>query len=895
MTYHFTEIKMISSKILIRSSYFFITSFIFAVLPNSVFGQNESQTIEEITVFGVKKSLKKAIDLKRDSDQLIDAISAEDIGKFPDLNIAESLARITGVQLSRGSDVTAGDSSGSGAGQQVSIRGIRPDLNRATINGQSLGTTTGGRNFNFQTLSPGLVSRLEVYKTPSASMTEGSLGGTVNMVTHKPLEIGKQRLNLTGKIFDNQLADDAGALFAGLYSNVFLDGTFGVLASYNFSDNTKRRDRYESFGWENNSTTNPPSDTPGLVGFAPRDIRHQIRIEEQEIKGGNIALQWLPNEYWDLGLNYFFSELENHSFGPQTILQMFESRGGFDGRLAGDTFVMGSVDGTVGNPHRLAYFDRVFVNSINILMLDAEWANDNTTVSITAGSTQGEQELEPSLFFQVGSSHEMAYDFSNLGLPNIKTNADAPLGATLDTIEYGQGLDFSAPSEYSFTALSNAGGGFKDKENFFAIDVNTLIDHMFLTSIKFGTKLRDRSNDTISKVDRTVDRMGLTLADFITSPFTDYEFGHSGGQSSVLPNIDSALVYETYGSELFDNVTADDVSRKSSNSFIEEVISAAYLQFDFEMGLLRGDIGVRVVKTNQRNEGFAVVDGTDPADAPLIKENKKYTDTLPSLNVRYDVSDTYLIRLGAAKTMSRSPYRELSIGVRLNEAALTGVAGNPQLEPYRANQFDLSSEWYFEEGGILSAAVFYKDVGSYVISAQVPEIINGNEYAIRTFENGAGAKVKGLEFAIQKNFDQLPGWLSGLGAVFNYTYSDSTTDELDNEGRALPLEGLSQNSFNAIGFWENKNFSARVAYNYRDEFLVFSRSLAQGLPVYREDFGVVDFSINYRVPKTRLSFQLEGTNLGDEKTVDYAGIPERLVSQHVSGRRFALGFRYRFY
>ena len=269
----------------------------------------------------------------------------------------------------------------------------------------------------------------------------------------------------------------------------------------------------------------------------------------------------------------------------------------------------------------------------------------------------------------------------------------------------------------------------------------------------------------------------------------------------MLPNINSALVYQTYGSELFDGVTADDVTRKSSNSFIEETILAAYLQFDFDIGPARGDFGVRHVKTDQRNEGFAVVDGTDPADAPLIVDGQKYTDTLPSLNIRYDVSDTYVLRGGMSKTMSRSPYRELSIGVRLNEAALTGVAGNPRLEPYRANQFDLSSEWYFEEGGILSAAVFYKDVGSYVISAQVSEEINGNDFAIRTFENGTGAKIVGLEFAIQKNLTELPGWLSGFGTVFNYTYSDSETDEVDNNGRTLPLEGLSENSFNAIVFW----------------------------------------------------------------------------------------------
>ena len=157
-----------------------------------------------------------------------------------------------------------------------------------------------------------------------------------------------------------------------------------------------------------------------------------------------------------------------------------------------------------------------------------------------------------------------------------------------------------------------------------------------------------------------------------------------------------------------------------------------------------GDLGVRVVNTDQRNEGFAVVDGTDPADAPLIEDGQDYTDILPSLNIRYDVSDTYVVRAGLSKTMSRSPFRELSIGVRLNEAASTGVAGNPQLEPYRANQFDLSSEWYFEEGGILSAAIFYKDVGSYVISAQVPEIINGNEFAIRTFQNGTRCDHQGF-------------------------------------------------------------------------------------------------------------------------------------------------------
>ena len=890
-------IKMMGSKMLTASKLCFTATVVSVVFSNSVFSQTEEPVLQEVVVFGVKESLRKAIDLKRESGQLIDAISAEDIGKFPDLNIAESLARITGVQLTRGSDVTAGDSNGSGAGQQVSIRGIRPDLNRATINGQSLGTTTGGRNFNFQTLSPGLVSRLEVYKTPSASMTEGSLGGTVNMVTHQPLAIGKQRLNITGKMFDNQMADDTGELFAGLYSNVFLDGTFGVLLSYNYSDNTKRRDRYESFGWENNTTTSPASATPGVVGFAPRDIRHQIRIESQKINGGNVALQWLPTENLELGLNYFFSELENHSYGPQTILQMFENRGGFDGRLAGDTFVTGSVDGAAGTPHRLAYFDRTYVNSIDILVLDAEWAMDDTTFSVSVGTTHGEQKLKPSLFFQVGSAQELAYDFGDTGLPDIKTTANAAPGETLDSIEYGQGLDFANASDYGFTALSNAGGGYKDKENFFAFDVDKRVDHSFLSAIKLGVKIRDRSNDTISTVDNTIDRKGLNLDYFLAEPFTDYAFGHSGGQPSVLPNIDVARVYdpEIYGIELFDGLTADEKTRKSANSFIEETISAIYFQFDLEMGLARGDLGVRVVKTDQRNKGFAAVDGTDPADAPLIEEGQSYTDILPSLNVRYDVSDTYVVRAGLSKTMSRSPFHELSVGVRLNEAALTGVAGNPQLEPYRANQFDLSSEWYFEEGGILSAAIFYKDVGSYVISAQVPEIINGNEFAIRTFQNGTGATIKGLELAIQKNFDQLPGWLSGFGAVFNYTYSDSETDELDNNGNALPLEGLSENSFNAIGFWENDNFSARIAYNYRDEFLVFSRSLSQGLPVYREDFGSLDFSMNYSIPKTRLSFQLEGTNLGDEKTVDYAGIPERLVSQHISGRRFALGFRYRFY
>ena len=139
-------------------------------------------------------------------------------------------------------------------------------------------------------------------------------------------------------------------------------------------------------------------------------------------------------------------------------------------------------------------------------------------------------------------------------------------------------------SDYGFTALSNAGGGFKDKENFFAFDVDKRVDHSFLSAIKLGVKIRDRSNDTISTVDKTIDRMGLNLADFLAEPFTDYAFGHSGGQPSVLPNIDSALVYETYGSDLFDGVTADDVTRKSANSFIEETISAVYLQLDFEMG-----------------------------------------------------------------------------------------------------------------------------------------------------------------------------------------------------------------------------------------------------------------------------------------------------------------------
>ncbi len=836
--------------------------------------------IEQIEIIGQRSGLIRSIDDKRNSDQIVDTINAEDIGKLPDLNVAESLSRVTGVQVTNGTDTNPGDSTGMGEGSSVAIRGIRPDMNKATVNGQSMGTTTGGRSFDFNTLAPELVSRIEVFKTPTAEMTEGAIGGAVNLITRSPLEIGKQKLVVSGKYTSHELGDNSGTKFSGLYSNVFADDTFGVLFSYYTSEDDKRRDRYENVGWG-------PKTFDGQTAFMPEDVRWHIREESQKREGGNFVLEWNPRDELNMSINHIFSSLDTSQNSSQPIMKFRRAKTIDAASLDNNgNFITATVSDHRGwtGWNKFAHFDRDFNSKSSTTFVNAEWLADEWNLSVDAGTTAGDWRQAPSLYTQFQQNSTLSYDFTQGTLPLLSTPE-----MTADEL-------YSDPSLMKLSAISLADKAISDDEDFAQADFTYFIDDSFITSVQAGVKYRSRVNATTSLLGKVApaDRAGFTMADFIIAPYTDFQHPIVGGATATIPKISTQLIMEGPGA-LASEIIPD--HKWTENWSIEEKTTAAYVMANFEGENFNGNFGVRYIETKQKNAGH----NADGTDAPFART---YSDVLPSANITYNLTDDLLLRAGYAKTMARPSMADMNNGAKVNEGASTIKVGNADLDPFRADQFDLSAEWYFEEGGLVSAAAFYKDIESFVTGTQFDKVVPGapdpitgesgdRTYVVTSLTNGEGASIAGLELSHQQNYTFLPGLLSGLGTLVNYTYSDSDTnfEDADGNNRGLPMPGLSKNTVNAIIFYQYEDFSSRVAYNYRDKFITFANGLG-GLPIYRNDVTKLDISLTYKVPQTRLAITFAGTNLTDEVTHDYAGSQERLVAYHTTGRHFGISFRY---
>jgi iron complex outermembrane receptor protein len=896
-----------------------------ALIAAPVYAQTATsdEPLEEVVVTGIRGSLKASLDQKRLSDQVAEIINAEDIGKFPDQNVAESLQRVPGVTITRGSNISVGDSDGAGEGSEVSVRGTPAGLNNATVNGQTVGTTSsqgGSRTFNYNTIAPELVESLQVYKTPTADMDEGSLGGTVNLVTRSPLKFKNQQLVVGVKKMENVLPDDGGEAYSLLYADQFADDRFGVLLSVNQSNDSFRRDSFESFGYRYVSydavTTriadvgNPAAVTipdPALLyGYMPKDIRQNIRFEERDRLGVNAVLQWRPTDSLEFKFDYLDTKLERQDNSTNHAFRFTDAPGPVGNTriqgavVEGDNFVA-VTDAASSNANQrryfIALFDRTFVRETDAYSLSADWNGDAWSVSGVIGGSNGKGTQDPSLFATFGVNTPLSYDMRN---------------AQFATLDAGVGLDITDPSWDPTVFVAGSGGISRalrfneDEEDFVQLDFARELGDSGLTSVEFGIKFRDRSKNQFKAVDATSGgeraAIGKTMADYLNPNqlFPVNDFSVTGGLPQQWAFPDVGLVLADYS---YDGLLADPVVRArqdaTANWDITEEIFGAYVMADFATDRMRGNIGVRFVDTDQTGNSNSLVNNTTVVP---VRDSRSYSEVLPSLNAVFNLQDDLLLRGGVAKVMARPSFEQLNLGYNINEGAGTASRGNPNLDPFLATQYDLSLEWYFADAALLSAAVFYKDVDSFVTQNQVDEVVPGFETdgtgAPRTFlvsfpDNGAGGTISGYEFAYQQNFDFLPAPLDGFGMLANITLLDSSTSLTDPFGNELPLEGLAETSMNAVLYYENNDFSGRISYTQRDDFLLFTSSLG-GLPIYNEEYTQIDASLSYDFGDSGFAVTLEGINLNDEAVVTFAGDTSRLISYRNFGRRFALGVRYKF-
>ncbi|HYD86750.1 MAG TPA: TonB-dependent receptor [Vitreimonas sp.] len=864
--------------------------------------QDAAQDDEEIVVTGFRASVAESIDVKRESDAVVDAITAEDVGKFPDRNVAEALQRVPGVQINREF----------GEGERVSVRGLAPNLTRTLLNGHALATAdwfileqlAATRSFNYLMLPADIIGQVQVFKSPTADLDEGGVGGTVNVITRNPLDL--ESLTFTGSAQGayTEMSDSTDPQVSGLLSWSNQAGTLGILVAGVYQERNIRRDGVEVlgyFGYDHDANAGTADVlVPSLIGSA---LFQQERVRA----GGNFAIQYRPNSAWDINLTGLYSHFDADNYNQNYLAWGSNALGG-GGALTNATIVDGTVvAGTItssggGTTGRAAVFDAIdrsaFAETRNINLDTVYQPNDLWRLHFQIGYTDAQGDTEAQPFVEFGAPGAFDYDLRN-GAPEVDFS-----------------LDPTDPDDMIFDFASMHQITNDDSEFYTYVDITRDVDLGALTAIQGGLKYSDHERETTF--------MATTFGGFFLpfaaagcgGPCTPGSFFGGLTPSDFLDDIASPGTLTSYWQVdrgllrdyllNWPGVEAGRIPNPPENFSIEEIAYGGYVLGRFEGDDWRGNIGVRVITTDQTSSG-AVSGAAGPGVISNAFGNflpvtfqRSYTDVLPSANFAFDLTDDFVLRMAAARTMGRPDFTDIVPRVSLNPGSLTGTGGNPDLDPYRANQFDLSFEYYPTRDSVFALGLFYKDIQSFITSDIVqgtfgvetltPNLTrctpsggpNPNLYDcvfdIDQRANGSGGRVQGFEVNIQT-----PLW-GDFGLLTNYTYSDGETDEGD------PLPGNSEHTFNLTGFYETDRLSARLSYTYRSEFFV---AFDRASPLNQTELSSLDTSISLNVTPN-VALTLDAINLTDEVIEQYSGSGVRPRGIYDNGRQLYLGARVRY-
>lgn len=870
-----------------------------AFAQDSSSAQDTENKADEIIVSGIRASLEASLDAKRTNDIVSEVITAQDIGKFPDKNVADSLGRLTGVNVVTGSAAAGGF----GENQSVSIRGTDPTLNLTLLDGHSVATgdwfvldqTSGGRSFDFSLLPSEVVGQLEVFKSSEADIVEGGIGGTINLKSRRPFDLKANSFSLTAQMNYNDLADKWKPQVSGLYSWKNDDETFGVLVSGFYQERAFRRDGEEFLGYANYADF----DGTGQTVAAPTLIGQSYFRQKRVRKGGTLALQFKPTDTLEINANAVYTRMDADNINVNSMawvsrLLANNSTPGTDGyALAGYTIKDGYLtqanwNATTANgaPVQGRVQDDIFRKSYSstwVANLAANWqATDRLNVSGQVGYTEGKGVTTDSFAWETYWDTGMGYNFAGkgavLGYPGLPTDptSDAYLN---NYYSWSWGAKIKSP----------------DKEFYGNIDAEYDIGNSFIKSIKVGARLTNHKravndyayswagNGAYSGTKLvglgTVYAGGSTPSDYLDG-LIDLPGYTLADQDLVLDQLDG-----TNGGRVFDFYPQASFSVKEKT---QGFYAMAKLGDDSNW---RGNIGLRAVHTDltttQYSPNAPVADTVTAfcATCGKVQVDRSYWDFLPSANLTYNLRDDLLLRAGAAKVMSRPGYAQLAGAFTVSDLALTGTAGgNPYLKPYRAWNFNLAAEWYYAPQALLSVTLFYLDIDSYItnttstvhlVTQQHPD---GADFLITQPINGAGGKNKGFEVSWQQ-----PIW-GGFGFQANYTYANAK----DDDGNVI--DGNSKHTYNLTGYFENKLVSARLAYTFRSKF---QSGIDRATPMWQDNFGSLDGSVTVNVTDYA-AITVDAQNLLNHKLYYFVGDPAIPRAYYNNGRTFWVGAKIHF-
>ncbi|WP_372782823.1 TonB-dependent receptor [Phenylobacterium sp.] len=906
--------------------------------------------VEELVVTGgFRGSLEQALNQKKLATVSADSILAEDIGKFPDLNLSESIQRIPGVALQRDA----------GEGREISVRGLGPQFTRVRINGMEALSTTGtsdanggvnrGRAFDFNVFASDLFNSITVNKTAEAATEEGSLGATVDLRTARPFDYKGFTFVASGQEGYNDLSEKYNPRGAIMIANQTPDGTFGGLLSVAYNKRDTKDVGTSTVRWATGNAFAPGfrSVLPGAgitlaqadAAFHPRFPRFDDYTDHEERLGATGTLQWKPSDktlftfdalYADFKATREERYLEAPSFSVSGACTAATTANGSCG-IAQTDVVSATLDpatntitkGTFNNVDLRVEdrFDELDTKFSQFTLTGEHEFNDQWKADFVAGHARSDftNPIQTTLTFDQLNVQGYSYDYTQGRVPllsygsanltnpgswiltqirerpqtalNTYDNAQVNLYFTpIEAVKLSGGLDYKK-YDYVTTEMRRSNGTTANQEAVVPAGITAIP----LSSYSQVTTLNTKGLDAPAGTAVNWLVPNLNVANSLLSLYDPTAFG---GAFRLGP--EPAL---------------------GNNNSVSEKDSGGYVQADWHTELggipFRGNVGVRYVKTEESASGFTFLAG-----APLaITASREYSDTLPSLNMVLEPHENFLIRFAAAKVMARPNLGSLtpSVTVSVSGANHTVTAGNPNLDPFRGKAYDLSFEWYFNKSSLISLALFRKDIDSFVQTKQQSAVFHNNPFGIPdsvataacgtltgcdttttqwTFTvpvNTPGGPVDGFEINYQQAFDFLPGLLSHTGALINYTHVKSSIDYVNGTGVVVAtndLTGLSRESYNATLYYEDDRISTRISAAYRSKYLTRVPGQETGTDVdgTNSTFNL-DASFQYTWNQ-HLKFTVEGINLTDEFQDQFNDSSNRVSFYHHTGREFLVGFRY---
>lgn len=826
---------------------------------------SESQA-SDIVVTGVRASLLSAQTRKRNASQIVDSIVAEDIGKLPDQNTTDALQRVTGVQIERDY----------GEGSTVLVRGLSQV--ETTLNGREIFTAQGARGLNLQDIPAELLAGIDVYKSPSANLIEGGLGGLIDLRTRRPLDFKSFTISGTAKGNFADQVDRVVPSVSGLVADRWDTGIGEIGALINVSyQQRKFRSDLISVGTPASST----SIIPGQTVSAPNGDYDVTPIGDRRRLGIDGMLQWKPSAELELYLEGHYAKFTNlnDNYGASVGLGGLTAEPGATQAANGDIVNVTYLNAPV-TVLSYAYDtrDRLIQGAGG-----AKWTHDRLTLAADVSYT----DATGSVIFNSA--------FTGATIPRFSQDLTASVPASS-----ANGYDLLNPANNSVQFLLYQRT--KNKADQFAgkLDGSYAIESDILQAVDFGFRYADRS--ATSSQDSFFLNSGVSTSTVpqIVAPNPAGDFFHFASDGTPLlsqylvvpvPLLRDRLSY-LQGALGFDATSP--APGPLTFYHVDERTTTLYAmaRFGHTGSLIDGNIGLRYVHTQEKLNGNRTL--PDTGGIGPIKVDSTYNDFLPSANVRFNISDQLKLRLGASKAVTRPNFSDLSPSLTLNSVQQNGAAGNPELKPLRADQLDGSIEYYFARTGSIYAAAFYKKVKNFVSIVPSVEDYGGVSYTINRPASNQGGTIKGFEVGYQQFYDFLPGLLSGLGTQANFTFVDSATTS-SIAGQTTPLQGLSKYTYNLVGIYEKYGFSARAAYNWRSNYFD-STYLFNGVaqPSFRRGYGWLAGSISYDVNKN-LSLSVEGTNL--TRTVRrsfYNNLDSRPHETQVDDRQILFGARVKF-